>query len=653
MSHLKILFAITILLVRVECFSQQSLLSLGLWNISSLSGELKVGGLYGQGDINTYGIDNKIKTTNYYGGLLVNSNSYIWTPNFLTVSVDGGYYPESRQDLYLVSPNVYNAINTSKLHLGATLFPRKVITLSTYLNFDNSYDSRENLTDIRTNSKTYGGTFAYRSNFLPLTLAYNQSDWDSKEVLTGRDYRYKQNNIEGRLTKSFRKKDKNDLLYTHHDYTTQDYSLNSIRNVSDNLDLQDGFYLDSSRRSHYNSDVFGTVQRGTDSFKNLRVSENLFYQLPHHLTINGNYSYYYIEQMPERLQQNSFNALLGHQLFESLHSGILFEYNNALESSYHETTDKIGIDLSYTKKTFANGLLNIQYTYNREFEKRTSSDVLLQILNEQYTLSDRVLLKRPYIDQSTIVVKDVTGTIIYQQGLDYILTNIGDFTEIQRIPGGLIANNVSIYVFYTATQPGNYNYDINLNFLSFNYSIFNGFLDIYYRVNKTDFDNIHNADNLLLNYVTEYLSGASIKYKTATAGAEYDDYQSNLVPYTMMRYFLTWQSNIREKILFSVNANWRDYKIPTEITHREYGDLNGMVTYAFDTKSKIDFNVGYQSQTGQQINLNFVMARAKFTTLYRHLQFVVGVDYYDRVYLENQKTDYLGAYVQIIKKFKY
>jgi hypothetical protein len=292
------------------------------------------------------------------------------------------------------------------------------------------------------------------------------------------------------------------------------------------------------------------------------------------------------------------------------------------------------------------------YTYNKEFEKMKSSDALLNIVNEEYTITDMVLMKRPYIYTSSIEVKDATGTLVYQLGLDYILTTVGDYTEIQRIPGGLIPNNSKIFVFYSAKQPGSYSYNIDLHNFAINYSIFDNLLNVYFKTNRSSFSNIRNADALLLNYLIENVYGTSVKYKSASCGVEYDDYQSNIVPYTMTRYFFTWQGKIKRKFIFSVNANWREYKIPTEITAREYGDLNGMFTYSINDLSKLDFNIGYQSQKGQQINLDYYTARAKYSTVFRRLIFVFGVDAYDRVYLQNQKMDYLGAYFQIIKKFK-
>ncbi len=653
MRFLKLIIATLAVFIPALCYSQQSMLSLGMWNLTALSGELKLGGLYGKGIINTYGIDNKVTTSNYYGGIFIKSSSYIWNRNFMTVDIDGGYYPESRQDLYLVSPNIYNAINTKKLHISSTLFPRKLISLTGHISWDNSYDSRENLTDIRTNSKTYGANLSFRNKYAPLTLAYFNSDWDSKEIMTGRDFNYKQKSLEGRVTRVFGKRDNNELVYTHNDYARKDYSLYTIRNVADNITLQDGIFLDSSRRSMFNSNIYGTHQTGSDSFNQFRLSESLFLNMKHNLTFNSGYTFYYIERLPQKLRQNSVNAMLGHQLFESLHSGLVFEYNNAHETSYTEDNTKAGLELSYTKKTFAHGLLSLQYNYSRVFEKRTSTDVFLDIKNEIYVIYDRILIKHPYIDQSSIQVKDSTGTAIYILGLDYMLTMIGSFIEVQRIPGGLIPENGKIFLYYRATQPGSYSYEINLNYFSFNYSLFNHFLDLYYKSSHNEFANVKMADNLLLDRLTQEILGTSLHYKSATVGIELDKYQSSLVPYNMTRYFLNWQGHYKENFIFSVNANWRDYKLPTEDGHRIYKDFNSMMAYAFTAVSKLDVTVGYQFQEGPQIDLEMISLRAKYSTVFRKITFVAGLDSYDRNYLRSQKTNYMGVYFQIIKKFKY
>ena len=644
-----------ILLFSIEGYCQNSILSMGLWNISSLSGELKLGGLYGQGYSNTYGIKNTETISNYYGGLFVKTQSFIWNPNFLLIDIDGGYYPESRQDLYVIYQNQFDMINTSRLHMSATVFPKRPVTLNGYLNYDNSYDNRENLTDLRTNSKNYGGTFSVTNKYLPFSIAYNQSYWDTKEIQTGRSFKYNQESIDGRASKSFGINDKNDFIYSHRDYLRQEYDISPIRNVSDNIQLMDGIFLDSARNSHFNSNIAATNQTGNDSFKLFRASENLFYKLPHNLYWNNTYGYYYFEQNQQDLGLHSFSSNLGHQLFQSLHTDLLYEYNNALQTSYHEINNKGGINFLYTKKIPANGLLTLGYSYSRMHENRTSQDVLLQIQNEAYTFagSKVVMLKNPYVDSNSIIVKDVTGTIIYQNGFDYRLLKWGNFIEIQRVPGGQIPDNSTVYLYYSATQPGSYQYDVNLNNISANVSLFNHFVSIYFREMKTDYTNIKNADNLILNYLTENLYGIRFEYKFAALGAEFDDYQSNVTPYKMVRYFLTLQGNYRQKLLYSLNANWRDYNVPGEGENRIYEDIGGMLSYALSHKTKLDFTSSYQYQRGRQINMDLFTARCKITTYVRGVILSGGIDMYDRVYLDNQRTAYIGAYAQIIKKFKY
>lgn len=647
--------ALIIFLLPVNCYSQNSIFSLGLWNITSLSGEMKVGGLYGIGTTNSYGINNKDWATNYYGGIYLKSSSYIWNPNFLALNIEGGYFPESRQDLYLIYQSHYDMINMEKLHISATLFPKKAISLNTYVNFDDSYDNREALTDIRTNSKSYGGTLTITNKFAPFSLAYNNTEWDTKEIQTNQNYHYNQENLEERMSKSFGINDRNDLTYTHHDFLTQEYGIDAVRNISDNVELIDNYFFDSAKFSHANSNITATNQVGADSFKMFRASESIFYKLPYHLTWNNNYSYYYLNQEQEQLSLNSFSSDLGHQLFQSLHSDLVYEYNNALETSYHEINDKIGINIVYTKKILYNGVLTLGYNYSWMHENRTSQDVLLYIENEQYTFSGSkvIMIKSPYIDSSSIVVKDVTGTIIYQNGFDYKLIRWGNYFEIQRIPGGQIADNTSVYLYYTATQPGSYQYDANLQNISANISLFNRLISIYFKETKTNYVNVKNTDALVLDYLTDDLYGARFEYKIATAGVEYDNYQSTITPYTMTRCFLNLQGNLKKNIVYSVFANWRQYEIPTEVEDRIYEDINVMLAYALSAKTKLDFTTGYQYQRGEAINLDLFTARCKVTT-YFHGLFISGdIDMYDRVYLDNQRTSFIGATAQIVKKFKY
>jgi hypothetical protein len=655
MQFLKKYLSFCVLLLLPELsLAQGGTIPIGIWNITSISGELKAGGRYGFGTTNSYGIDNTTKSYNAFGGVLLKTSSYVWNPSFLKVDIDGGYTPESRQDVYLVFQNHNDMINMRKLHVGGIFFSQKPVSLSTYLNLSDLYDSRENLTDIKTNSKNYGAALSFTNRMLPMSFSYNDTKWDSREINTNRTFSYHQKNFEGRASKSFTVKDKSDLIYTHHDYTREEFDIPTpIRNIADNIQLLNSYFFDSLKTSHFNSNILATNQVGVDSFKQFRATETFYTKLPHNLYLNSSYGYNYVSRPIENLGLHNFATVLSHQLYRSLHTSLIYEYNNA-KDSYHEVNNKGGIALDYTKIIPWNGMLTMSYTYSRMHETRTSQDEYLHIMNEEYSISDtrRTMLKRPYIDSSTIIVKDATGTVIYQNGFDYKLNSVGNFIEIQRVPGGQIQENSNVYVFYTANQPGKYSYDVNVNNFMVNVSLFKRLIGVYFKSNRTGYENINMADYLLLDYLNDNIYGTRLEYKMVTAGAEYDDYQSRYVPYKMTRYYLTLQGNYHQRLLLTMNANMRQYKIPSEETPRIYRDVTGMASYAVSRSTKLDLNVGYQNQEGKQINLDLVTARCRLSTYYRKITFSGGIDYYNRIYLDNQKSSYIGANVQIIKKFK-
>ena len=643
-----------ILLGVSNCFAQNNILSLGLWNITSVSGELKAGGLYGQGSTSVYGLYNKSESSKLFGGLLLKTSSYLWNPSFMKIEVDGGYYPQTSRNQYLIFPNYYDVYNAKRLHLSTIFFERKPVSLNLYMNLDQSFDNRENLTDINTNSKSCGGMLALKYKILPMTTTYNESNWDSREVATGRSFTYIQKNWDSRATKSFGKRDRSELIYIKRDYTRKDYNVNPSRNIYDNLELRNNYALDSIRNSYINSDIVGTNQVGVDSYRQLRVAETFMYKLPHDLKLNSGYSYINTQRPNESMIQNNGNLLLSHQLFLSLHSDLIYEYIGTKESTYTEDNNKIGASVSYSKKIPTNGNFTLTYAYSLTHEDRKSADVNLEVMNEPYVLADNqvVLIKVPSVILSSVVIKDVTGTITYQQYLDYVLIQYNNYTEIRRVPGGQIPNNATVYLFYSATQPGQVQYDLNSNNFMASVTLFGQFLNLYYTNFSQSYFNTKNTDNLNLNYLSNDIYGTRVVYKFLTLGAELNDYRSSIYPYKIMRYFMILQGNYHNRINFAINANSREYlKLATDSTHRLYQDISGMVSYIFNSKTKLDLTAGYQYQDGRDINLNLFTSRLKVTKIIRRLTCSAGFDMFKRDYLLTQKSDYTGGFIQIVKKF--
>jgi hypothetical protein len=268
-------------------------------------------------------------------------------------------------------------------------------------------------------------------------------------------------------------------------------------------------------------------------------------------------------------------------------------------------------------------------------------------------LSGRIeLLTYPNVVSGSVVVKDVTGTIIYQEYFDYTLIARNSYLEITRVPGGQIAEGAAVFVDYTVNQPGSYRYDANI--VNFNASvlILKNLLEFYYRFAYQDFQNMENTEFLTLNYITQNIYGARVEYKFASAGAEYESYNSTVIPYRLMRYYVLLQGNIKTKVLYSANANYREYKMLDDNTIQKYADFAGNITYMTSPQTKVTFEIGYRKQVGKGIDLNLLTARTEFTANYRKLYLKAGVQVYKRLYL-NDNINFFGAYFEVVRSFNW
>ncbi len=312
-----------------------------------------------------------------------------------------------------------------RLNVNTTFFQEKDISVNAFVNLSQNFINRENFTNSKTNRKFWGGGLFYKNKVLPFSLTYQEGNWDQLEIETGRNYNYWQRNINGRISKSFSKSDKHNLTLSHDEYIRNELNLNPLKNRMNYAGLNSNFYFDSNRKYNLNTTFSNFNQKGTYDLNRFQIFTNLVLKLPQNFRLLGNYNFFDNQYPFYRLDQHRAKLDLGHQLFESLNTHVFAEYGNNKHTVYHEIDQRIGFNVNYTKK-FPKGQLNISYLfYNRDF-KRNSPAISLKVINEEHTLSDDqiVLLDKPYVETETVVVKDPTGTIVYQINLDYILIRI-------------------------------------------------------------------------------------------------------------------------------------------------------------------------------------------------------------------------------------
>ena len=636
----------------VNSGAQNTSPSQGFWNQQSFSGHFRLTGLYRYQSSDFNGLEEIQNSLYLLGGIRLNSNSYLWDPDLVLLSLSGEYNPETRNEKYLQIPDRAEVRNLTNLDLRATIFNNKPVTINAFASLNQSYFNREYLTNIKSDNTQWGSIISLNNKIVPLSVSFRRMKWEQQELQTGRSFSMTQSDIEGRISKSFGQRDKSEIIYSHNNYLYTYADQDEVDNMIDRLSLSNSLWFDRQKRYSLSSFISLYDQQGTTRFRKNDIIERLYLQLHRSLRFIGDYSYYMMEDDFQSLGRNRIHGALNHQLYESLATSLFVEYSAIGQTVYDETNLKTGAELNYTKKIPTGGRLNLGYRYYRHRYDMKSAPVTVRVIMEEHVLSDAliVLLNRPYVVTSSVTVKDVTGTVIYQQGLDYIIIQRNNFIELQRVPGGLIADNQAVYVDYNALQPGDYSYDANNHAVSASLVLFERLIEVYYRGSFQDYTNLTGADFLTLNYFNQNIYGGKIDVGFATAGVEYDNYQSNIIPYAGLRYYLTLNHNIRSRLLISANGSMFDYKILDDEVSQQHINLSGKLAYNITQRSKATVEAGYLRQTGRNIDLELLTARAEVSTIIRQLTLRLGVNAFNRQYLSSNFTFY-GTYIELVRKF--
>ncbi len=649
-----LIIILALLVITGDALSQSTGDPKYFWKLHSVTGEFLFNGFYREQERTGLDINEYQKSSYLTGGVIIKTNSSFLHKNFLTLDIDAGYMPATSRDNFLVIPDQAEVSTIKKIGgISATFFQQKNITLNVFGNYEERYFARENLTDIKSIDRNWGTILNYNNKYLPVALDFHSKKWNEEELQTGRNYTLDQNLFCARISKSFTKRDRNDLRYSHDDNVNINQNLFRVANIIDNIDFISRINLDKKQKYSLNTTITNLNQRGYTNVKRFQASEGIQAQLPANLSLFGNYNFNKTRFESSDLLQHTINSSLQHKLYQSLQSRINFEYNFLRHTVYQEYNTKTGFELNYTKK-IPHGRLLISYKFDKYRQNYTADPSDLTMTNEQYTLSDTkiALLRLPDIETGSVIVKDVTGTLIYQIGLDYILIERNKYIEIRRIPGGLIADNSVILIDYTATQPGSYEYDANTHVFNTSVYLLDNLLSFYYRFSTQDYSNLVTTEFVTLNYFTQNLAGFRIDYNFINAGAEYEDYKSSILPYHMWRYYVTFQKNVGKKLMLMLNGNMQDYVMldKPEPEYQRYLDLTGKAIYTIYRNTNINLDLMYRKQSGRGIDLDLLTAKTEITSSVNRLYYTLGLEVYKRNYV-GEVINFKGTYFKIVRKF--
>lgn len=651
--ELKYFILLIVLVISTQAFSQNKKNPFYLWKLNTISGEARFNGFIREQERVGLNFNDNQKSSFLSGGMFLNTTSSVLHKNFLLLDINAAFMPEKSNDIFIISPDQSEVRTTKKLDVGATFFNGKKISLNLFNNYNESYSSRENITDIKSTNSNFGIAFSFTNKFLPFSLFFNKRKWNEEELNNGKIYKIEQKIFGAQLSKSFTKFDRNELKYSHDENMSINQNLFRIANTTDNFDFVNQIYLDLKKKYSFNTIITNINQKGIANINRFQINESVSFILPANLSFTGNYNFYNIKQDFYEMKQHTINSGLEHKLFKSLKSRINFEYNTINHSIYSQSSSKYGVEFNYSKQ-IPTGQFLLSYRFDRFHQSYFSDPLSLTIIDEQYTLTDSkiILLKLPNINVSSIIVKDKTGTIIYQKGVDYILIERSKYIEIRRIPGGSIADKSLVLIDYYATQPGTYKYGANIQVLNSDIFLFKNILSFSYRFSTQNYINLKETEFITLNYFTQNLFGCRIDFNFMNIGAEYEIYKSSILPYHKILYFVNFQKRLSNELMFMLNGDIQNYEMMEEAdaNYQKYMNATAKIIYHLIRQTNLNIDLMYRKQTGSNIDLSLITAKTEISSYINNLNLTLGFELYKRNYV-GEKINFKSVFVKIIRKF--
>ncbi|NOX18906.1 MAG: hypothetical protein GXO87_11565 [Chlorobi bacterium] len=594
------------------------------------------------------GFSEEQKSSQFNGAFSFESESTILHPNFLVVDLNAMFRPGTRHDNFIVAPDQAATTTAERVGARANIFNNRPLSGSFYFNYDHSFVRRDFASNIENYRRNLGAYAYYRTFIGNFNFNYNYDDWLQNEVELQRFYASKIHTLNLSVIQKFGKDFSNKLSLQYGDYYRK-YTANNliIANQTFNADLNTSAVFNFATQIRWFSLISYNKQIGYDRRNRINVNESFSSELPYNFQASANYNYSYLKVDLYTSELNMINFRLGHQLYQSLYTYAEFQYSNFQQNLAYDKTNTFQIGFDYSK-SIPGGNLKLSYSYNRYDKKAESETNAGSAYNEAHQLTDGKieLLDNPFAVENSIVVTDENNILVYQRGYDYEIIDQGEYFEIRRLLGGQIPNNGTVLVSYDYLRENSYKYVSPNQHFFVGLNLFDNFLQLGFTGVEVKYNNTENVRFVVLKLISQRIYSLKLNYGGFTAGVEYDSYKSNIVPYESLRYFGQYDYLLKATALFSLIGNYKVMDLIDQNQRQKFADAVGRVMFFLGAKSKLIIEGSYRFQEGVGIDLDLLKFKTEYQMIYRAIQISVGVELYDRTYIQESRK-YMNGYISI------
>lgn len=271
-------------------------------------------------------------------------------------------------------------------------------------------------------------------------------------------------------------------------------------------------------------------------------------------------------------------ARLDHQLFLSLDSDIEARGRRKEFSSGEEDNVSGTLGLVYTKRLNSDSRYTLRLVETYGVIDRTLETGSIFVIDE-HLIIDPVfpnLLVSQNIVAGSIIVRDLLRTLVYVEGIDYLVFTVGSNTELVIPPGSAISSGDEVSIDYEYQVNPSVEYATETISAYTSLTFLNNQLTVYGRFSDTTHDLLSGSDDLLsLTASRVYAAGISGSFEPVYFGVNYIDSDTPPDSYISTDGYLTYAKNW-DKRLFSLTI--RD-------SYRKYEDENKGHNNAFSARA--------------------------------------------------------------------
>ena len=208
------------------------------------------------------------------------------------------------------------------------------------------------------------------------------------------------------------------------------------------------------------------------------------------------------------------------------------------------------------------GQLSLSMGLGYRLDDRVSESPRVIVEEEPVTFigSAPIPLSRDFVVAGTVVVSNATGTQTYIEGIDYLLSEVGSTTRIERIISGSILDGETVLVDYEAETGGTFEYSqVNQN-LSADFR-FARFHSIFFRYHSSRQNLQSGSPTLPFNSVEAFEIGLREQIPLRSSGvqisgeARYRRQEEDINPFDQVSILLSIQAPLSTKVRMSASVS--------------------------------------------------------------------------------------------------